>query len=72
MTRPEIDVKIRDSYHCDQKALEIAKAIDDIYAIGGLHVAQRTSRIQLRIKDALVDWVRGALQRNDIPEDNFK
>lgn len=71
-TQSEINTAIRDAYHCDQKALEIARQIDDIYAIGGLHVAQRTSRIQLLIKDGLVSWVRSTLQRNNIPEDNFR
>lgn len=71
-TQTEIDHTIRDSYHCDQKALEIAREVDEIYAVGGLHVAQRTSRIQILISKALVSWVRGALQRNNVPEDQFK
>lgn len=68
----ESRMRVNRAYHIDQKALEIAREIDDIYAVGGLHVAQRTSRIQLRIQAALEEWVIDALVRNNIPEETFK
>lgn len=70
--KSEIRRRINMAYHIDQKALEIAQRVDDIYAVGGLHVAQRTSRIQLLIIDALEMWVRDALTRNGVPEGHFK
>jgi len=73
MNTSELKLRINRAYHIDQKALEIAQRIDDIFAQGQPGgVAQRTSKVQLLIIDALEMWVRDALIRNDISVDSFK
>lgn len=41
----------------DSPALDLARKIDDIFAMGHHGVAQRTSKVQLAIRDALKAFV---------------
>lgn len=72
MTRTTLYEAIKHSYHTDQKALDVARHIDNLYVRSWHSPVQRTSAIQIAISEALTQWVGDAIQRNNIPEDNFK
>lgn len=74
MTRDKSEIMraINQAYHIDQKALEIAQRVDDLFCQGHPGVAVRTSKVQLLIIDALQMWVRDALIRNGISEEHFR